>query len=69
MLGVLVSSWTLDTFGRKPTMLYLVAIYTFGAILLVAAQNTAMFIAARTIYGFAAISFIATSTFGACPGS
>lgn len=52
----------MDEFGRKPTMIALASIYSFGAILLVASQNIAMFIAARTIHGFAAIAFIASST-------
>lgn len=60
-IGVLLTSWALDRFGRKPTMIALVAVYTLGGALVTAAQNIAMFIAARFIHGFAAISFIASS--------
>ncbi|KAK5061387.1 hypothetical protein LTR84_007929 [Exophiala bonariae] len=61
-IGVLVSSWALDKFGRKPTMYALTALYILGGILVTAAQNIAMFIVARTIHGFAAVSFIATTS-------
>ncbi|OAP55545.1 hypothetical protein AYL99_10518 [Fonsecaea erecta] len=45
-------------------MIILVAIYTLGAVLVTASQNIGMFIAARAIHGFAAVSFIAaTSTY------
>lgn len=42
-------------------MIALVGVYTLGGVLVTASQNIGMFIAARTIHGFAAISFIATS--------
>jgi MFS family permease len=51
----------MDAFGRKPTMIAIVGVYTLGGILVTAAQNIAMFIAARFIHGFAAVSFIACS--------
>lgn len=60
-VGVLATSWSLDKFGRKPTMYALVAIYAVGGILVTAAQNIGMFIFARTVHGFAGVSFIAAS--------
>lgn len=42
-------------------MYALVAIYAVGGILVTAAQNIGMFIFARTVHGFAGVSFIAAS--------
>ena len=61
-IGVLATSWSLDAFGRKRTLVSLVAIYSVGGILVTASQNIAMFIAARTIHGFGAVSLIPAST-------
>ncbi|KAJ9615908.1 hypothetical protein H2200_001985 [Cladophialophora chaetospira] len=43
-------------------MFALVGIYTLGGVLVTASQNISMFIVARTIHGFAAVSFIATTS-------
>ncbi|EXJ70980.1 uncharacterized protein A1O5_05973 [Cladophialophora psammophila CBS 110553] len=43
-------------------MIALVAIYTLGGVLVTASQSIGMFIAARTIHGFAAVSFIAATS-------
>ena len=59
---MVVTSWSLDTFGRKPTMMALVAIYSVGGILVTASQNIGMFIAARAIHGLASVGLIPAST-------
>ena len=64
---MLATSWSLDAFGRRPTMLALVAIYSIGGILVTSSQNIGMFIAARTIHGFGAVSLIPASMSSCSP--
>lgn len=53
----------MDAWGRKLTVFFLSAVYLFGGILIVSAQNIAMFIVGRIFNGFGAIAFVPVCTF------
>ena len=52
--SLLVNMLVSDRFGRRYTIVFSVVVYLLGQVILVAAQNRAMFIAGRVINGLGA---------------